>query len=153
MTLNYIEAIYSRTTSTSYILKLYLERVRHFCGLILGLVEKNDPEGRDMPQGHQSGSGRGFAGMSERKQREIASKGGSSVPNEKRSFSKDHELAAEAGRKGGAAVPDDKRSFSKDHELAAEAGRKGGQNVPDDERSFSRDRALASEAGRKGGQS
>ncbi len=44
---------------------------------------------------------RGFASMDEQKQREIASKGGSSVPAEKRSFSQDHELAAEAGRKGG----------------------------------------------------
>ncbi|MGH7038729.1 MAG: general stress protein [Stellaceae bacterium] len=46
-------------------------------------------------------SQRGFASMSEDKQREIASKGGQSVPDEKRSFSKDHELASEAGRKGG----------------------------------------------------
>lgn len=71
-------------------------------------------------------SNRGFAAMDDDKQREIASKGGQSVPDEKRSFSKDHELAAEAGRKGGQSVPDDKRSFSKDHDLAAEAGRKGG---------------------------
>lgn len=38
--------------------------------------------------------------MDEDKQREIASKGGESVPDEKRSFFKDHELASEAGRKG-----------------------------------------------------
>ena len=44
---------------------------------------------------------RGFASMDEKKQREIARKGGASVPDEKRSFSKDHELASEAGRKGG----------------------------------------------------
>lgn len=73
-------------------------------------------------------SNRGFAAMDDGKQREIASKGGQSVPDEKRSFSKDHELAAEAGRKGGQSVPDDKRSFSKDHDLAAEAGRKGGSS-------------------------
>lgn len=48
-------------------------------------------------------SERGFASMDEEKQRQIASKGGQSVPDEKRSFSKDHELAAEAGRKGGQA--------------------------------------------------
>jgi general stress protein YciG len=35
------------------------------------------------------------------RQREIASKGGRSVPAEKRSFSQDRELASEAGRKGG----------------------------------------------------
>jgi general stress protein YciG len=46
-------------------------------------------------------SNRGFASMDPAKQREIASKGGSSVPPEKRPFSQDHRLAAEAGRKGG----------------------------------------------------
>jgi uncharacterized protein len=66
--------------------------------------------------------------MDEDRQREIARKGGESVPDEKRSFSKDHELASEAGRKGGQSVPDEKRSFSKDHELASEVGRKGGQS-------------------------
>jgi general stress protein YciG len=41
--------------------------------------------------------------MDPEKQREIASKGGQSVPAEKRSFSQDRELASEAGRKGGQA--------------------------------------------------
>ncbi len=44
---------------------------------------------------------RGFASMSEEERREIARKGGQSVPDEERSFSKDRELASEAGRKGG----------------------------------------------------
>lgn len=44
---------------------------------------------------------RGFASMSPEKQREIATKGGRAVPPEKRSFSADRQLAAEAGRKGG----------------------------------------------------
>ncbi len=48
-------------------------------------------------------SNRGFASMDQEKQRRIASKGGRSVPNEKRSFSMDRRLAAEAGRKGGQA--------------------------------------------------
>ncbi|MGH8259384.1 MAG: general stress protein [Steroidobacteraceae bacterium] len=48
-------------------------------------------------------SNRGFASMDGDKQRRIASKGGRSVPNEKRSFSLDRRLAAEAGRKGGQA--------------------------------------------------
>jgi len=39
--------------------------------------------------------------MDREKQREIARKGGRSVPNDKRSFSQDHKLASEAGRKGG----------------------------------------------------
>ncbi|MBB3810192.1 general stress protein YciG [Pseudochelatococcus contaminans] len=66
--------------------------------------------------------------MDPEKQRAIASKGGQSVPDEKRSFSQNRKLASEAGRKGGRSVPDEKRSFSRDPNLAAEAGRKGGQS-------------------------
>lgn len=73
-------------------------------------------------------SNRGFASMDPAKQRAIASKGGKSVPPEKRSFSQDHSLAAEAGRKGGESVPPEERSFSQNRALAAEAGRKGGQS-------------------------
>jgi general stress protein YciG len=75
----------------------------------------------------QQRSNRGFASMDESKQREIARKGGESVPNEKRSFSRDPKLAAEAGRKGGRSVAPEARSFSRDPKLAAEAGRKGGE--------------------------
>ena len=46
---------------------------------------------------------RGFAAMSPEKRREIARKGGASVPSEKRSFSQSADLAAKAGRKGGEA--------------------------------------------------
>lgn len=46
-------------------------------------------------------SNRGFASMEDQQQRDIASKGGQSIAPEDRSFAKDHELAAEAGRKGG----------------------------------------------------
>ncbi len=49
------------------------------------------------------GSTRGFASMSPDRQREIASKGGQSVSAEKRSFSQNRDLAAQAGRKGGQA--------------------------------------------------
>ena len=56
---------------------------------------------------------RGFAAMSPERQREIARKGGESVPNEKRSFSQNPGLAAEAGRKGGQNVNPSKRSFSR----------------------------------------
>jgi len=52
-------------------------------------------------QKSESGSSRGFAAMDAEKQREIARKGGRSVPNEKRSFSQNPKLASEAGRKGG----------------------------------------------------
>ena len=68
-------------------------------------------------------SKRGFASMDPEKQREIARKGGQSVPNEKRSFSQNPELA---GRKGGQSVDASKRSFAMNHALASEAGRKGG---------------------------
>ena len=71
-------------------------------------------------------STRGFASMDPEKQREIARKGGESVPNEKRSFSQNPTLAAAAGRKGGQSVSPAKRSFSQNHELASMAGRKGG---------------------------
>jgi general stress protein YciG len=54
--------------------------------------------GETRPTGKQ-----GFASMDASKQREIASKGGSSVPPEKRPFARNHELAAAAGRKGGEA--------------------------------------------------
>ena len=60
-----------------------------------------------MPQGQgneRTGtSKRGFASMDPARQREIARKGGASVPSEKRSFSQDRSLAAQAGRKGGEA--------------------------------------------------
>ena len=49
----------------------------------------------------KTGSTRGFASMDRDKQREIARKGGRSVPDDKRSFSQNHKLASEAGRKGG----------------------------------------------------
>lgn len=71
---------------------------------------------------------RGFASMDQEKQRAIARKGGESVPNEKRSFSQNRALAAQAGRKGGESVPNEKRSFSQNRELAAAAGRKGGEH-------------------------
>jgi general stress protein YciG len=46
-------------------------------------------------------SRRGFAAMDPERRREIARKGGASVPGEKRSFTRDRDLAANAGRKGG----------------------------------------------------
>ena len=44
---------------------------------------------------------RGFAVMSPEKRRAIARKGGAAVPAEKRSFSKNHDLAVRAGSIGG----------------------------------------------------
>ena len=56
-------------------------------------------------------STRGFASMDAEKQREIARKGGRSVPNEKRSFSQNHQLASEAGRKGGHSSQGNRRTI------------------------------------------
>ncbi len=80
---------------------------------------------------------RGFAAMDDDKQRDIARKGGASVPDDERSFSKDRELAAQAGRKGGehshggGSHGDGQRggsgNFANDRERASEAGRRGGQ--------------------------
>ena len=57
-----------------------------------------------MASQHQKKSGstsnRGFASMDAEKQRAIASKGGQSVPNEKRSFSQNRELAAQGRPQG-----------------------------------------------------
>lgn len=63
--------------------------------------------------------------MDPEKRRAIASKGGKSVPDEKRSFSRDSALAAKAGHKGGTSVPKAKRAFAVNPELASAAGRKG----------------------------
>jgi len=70
---------------------------------------------------------RGFAAMSIEQRRAIASKGGRSVPAERRTFSADAALASRAGRKGGSAVRSENRSFARDRDLAARAGRKGGK--------------------------
>jgi general stress protein YciG len=82
------------------------------------------PEVRDMETTKKA---RGFASMDPEKQRAIARKGGESVPREKRSFSQNAELAAEAGRKGGRSVSPSNRSFARDKDLAKTAGRKGGR--------------------------
>lgn len=56
---------------------------------------------QELPMTDKPKSKRGFAAMSPEKRREIASKGGSSVPADKRAFSRDRELASKAGEKGG----------------------------------------------------
>jgi general stress protein YciG len=104
-------------------------------------------------------SNRGFASMDEDKQREIASKGGQSVPDEKRSFSQDRELAAEAGRRGGEASGGGNRQGGNGGQQSGQGGgQQGGQgNQQGGQRggsgNFAQDRERASEAGRKGGQS
>lgn len=51
----------------------------------------------------KSKSLRGFASQSPERRREIAAMGGAAVPADKRSFSKDRDLAAKAGSIGGSA--------------------------------------------------
>jgi len=62
---------------------------------------------------------RGFAAMDKERQREIARKGGASVPDDKRSFSQDRDLAASAGRKGGEASHGGGRRRTADAPVAA----------------------------------
>ena len=109
--------------------------------------------------GNQGGSSnRGFAGMDDDEQRDIASKGGQSVPDEKRSFSQDPELAAEAGRKGGETSGGGNRQGGDGGEQnGGQGGGQGGQgNQQGGQRggsgNFANDPERASEAGRKGGQ-
>ncbi|WP_353183605.1 con-10 family general stress protein [Bosea sp. (in: a-proteobacteria)] len=96
---------------------------------------------------HQSG--RGFAGMDDDKQRHIASKGGQSVPSEKRSFSQDHELASEAGKRGGEHSPGGREQQSAS---GHDRQQQGGSEPRGGSGNFAENRRKASEAGRKGGQ-
>jgi uncharacterized protein len=101
---------------------------------------------REEPIMADNTSNRGFASMDDDKQREIASKGGQSVPDEKRSFSQDRELAAEAGRKGGQqSGGGSAQGGNGGQQSGGNGGQQGGGN-------FAQDREKASEAGRKGGQ-
>ena len=64
------------------------------------------PNGSPMTTTSDTGgkpSRRGFAAMDPERRREIARRGGASVPSDKRSFAQDRTLAADAGRKGGSA--------------------------------------------------
>jgi uncharacterized protein len=63
---------------------------------------------------------RGFAGMDDDKQREIASKGGTAAHEQGVAHEFNAREAREAGRKGGEVV-------SQDREHMAEIGRKGGE--------------------------
>ncbi len=65
-------------------------------------------------------SKRGFASMDEKKQREIASKGGKAAHQKGTAHEFTSEEAREAGRKGGEAV-------SQNREHMAEIGREGGK--------------------------
>jgi general stress protein YciG len=75
-------------------------------GYALATVNSRDVEGPAMPSptdDPHTTTRRGFAAMDPERRREIAKRGGASVPGEKRSFAQNRDLAADAGRKGGAA--------------------------------------------------
>jgi general stress protein YciG len=101
---------------------------------------------QDTKPGSSGTSNRGFASMDPVLQREIASKGGRSVPPEERSFSKDRALAAEAGRKGGEASHGSRRTGPQPR-----AGNGAARGAHASGSSFATDRERASEAVHKGG--
>ncbi|MDC0668386.1 KGG domain-containing protein [Nannocystis radixulma] len=82
-------------------------------------TNKDDPKHQSHGRGGEHKSGRGFAGMDEEKQREIASKGGHAAHEKGTAHEFTSEEARAAGRKGGEAV-------SQDREHMAEIGAKGG---------------------------
>jgi len=84
------------------------------------------------------GGGRGFAGMDEARQREIASQGGRAAHESGHAHEFSSQEAREAGRKGGESVSQDRAHMSA-------IGQKGGEAV-------SEDRAHMANIGRKGGE-
>ena len=87
-------------------------------------------------RGH--GGGRGFAGMDESKQRDIASEGGRAAHESGHAHEFTSQEARQAGRKGG-------ESVSQDREHMSEIGQKGGESV-------SEDRGHMADIGKKGGE-
>jgi general stress protein YciG len=89
---------------------------------------------------------RGFALMSPDKLKEIAKKGGKSVPPEKRTFSQDPEHAAKCGQKGGKGGSPAKRTFAISPDIASKAG---ASMSPEKRREVSRKGAAALHAKRR----
>jgi uncharacterized protein len=81
---------------------------------------------------------RGFAGMAESKQRQIASRGGKAAHEKGTAHEFTRDEARKAGRKGG-------ESVSQNREHMAAIGRKGGERV-------SQNREHMAQIGRKGGE-
>jgi uncharacterized protein len=90
--------------------------------------------------------GRGFAGMDDQKQREIASKGGKAAHQKGKAHEFTPEEAREAGSKGGKAAHEKGTAHEFTAEEARVAGRKGGEAI-------SQDRQHMATIGRKGGES
>lgn len=96
-------------------------------------------------------SGRGFASMDENQQREIARKGGQSVAPENRSFSKDHDLARQAGAKGGHASHGGRTTSDDDTMQRRNAGGSQSAKSGSSSGNFGNDSDRVREAGHKGG--
>jgi len=129
------------------------------------MAENQNQQGSQSQQ--SGGSGRGFASMDEEKQRQAASKGGTSVPPQERSFSKDRELASDAGRRGGESSGGQQGGQHGGQQGGQHGGQQGGQHggqqggqhggqgqegARGGSGNVAQDREKASEAGRKGGQ-
>ena len=97
------------------------------------MANANSGNNRDGQNG-----GRGFAGMDESRQREIASQGGRAAHESGHAHEFSSEEAREAGRKGGETV-------SQDREHMSAIGQKGGEAV-------SENREHMADIGRKGGE-
>jgi hypothetical protein len=93
---------------------------------------------KEMANENGSRGGRGFAGMDEARQREIASQGGRAAHQSGHAHEFSSEEAREAGRKGGEAV-------SQNREHMSAIGQKGGEAV-------SENREHMADIGRKGGE-
>jgi general stress protein YciG len=87
---------------------------------------------------------RGFAAMDEKRQREIARKGGRAAHQRGTAHEFSSDEARAAGRKGGRAVSRDRRHM-------AEIGRKGGRAAHQRGTAHEWDQREAARAGRKGG--
>ena len=105
------------------------------CPVFLGVTAMANQNSGN--RGGQTG-GRGFAGMDEARQREIASQGGRAAHESGHAHEFSSEEAREAGRKGGEAVSQDRQHMSA-------IGQKGGEAV-------SEDRSHMADIGRKGGE-
>lgn len=85
------------------------------------------PKQRETTGSEQGKSGRGFASMEEKKQREIASKGGHAAHEKGTAHEFTPEEAREAGHKGGQIAHERGTAHEFTSEEAREAGRKGGK--------------------------
>lgn len=81
-----------------------------------------------MPSPGKGSGGRGFASMDERKQREIASKGGKAAHEKGSAHEFSSQEAREAGSKGGKAAHEKGTAHEFSSEEARAAGRKGGES-------------------------